>query len=224
MQPKMSTINHFGFVYKWTDSKTGMMYIGSHYGNVLDSYKGSNTRFRRAIKKRSKDFFREILEYIIIDDKNLVLKCEQKWLDSIDNIKDNPQYYNKKNEASGGWSFISKKHVDKRSKTLKKKHKKNGLSKKESISYKTKIETRLKRIEEHGFTNKEKEQYSKYGYTVKITDSTGIETIFSSCGEASRMLNIDVLYGLKVCKTRESFKGFRCIKIKDPIIDCRGIK
>jgi hypothetical protein len=199
-----------------------MNYIGSHHGSLNDRYKGSNTRFLRAIKKRPFDFTRYILEYINVDDNKETLKYEQKWLDSITDIKSNSNYYNQKNEACGGWSFITNQHIDKRAATLREKHLNYGLSKEEIKSYKIKIEKRLHRIATTGFTDKEKEQHSKYGYKIKIIDLFGNESIFNSCGLASRALGIDVQYGLKVCKTKDSFKGFKCIKLRDPVIDCRS--
>jgi len=215
-------IDYFGFVYKWVDLHNSMNYVGSHHGSLDDRYKGSNTRFLRAIKKRPADFTRHILEYISVDDNRETLKYEQKWLDSVPDIKSNPEYYNQKNEACGGWSFITEQHIDKRATTLKEKHLNHGLSKEETNSYKIKIEKRLHRIATAGFTDKEKEQHSKYGYKVKIIGLDGNETIFNSCGSASRILGIDVQYGLKVCKTKDSFKGYKCIKLKDPTIDCRS--
>lgn len=214
--------DYFGFVYKWTDSKTNMKYIGSHHGSLDDSYKGSNQRFLRAIKKRPEYFTREILEFIAENNCDIVLACEQKWLDSVPDIKNNLEYFNQKNKAKGGWSFITDNHVKLRAETLKIKHSISGLSSKEKDSYKKKIEKRLDRISKYGFTEKEKEQHSKYGYKVKVIDPAGIEYVFDSCAKAKAVLNIDIQYGLKVCKEKETFKGYKCIKLQDPIIDCRG--
>lgn len=215
--------DYFGFVYEWTDHSNMIKYIGSHHGSTEDSYKGSNTRFRRAIKKRPEDFKRKILEYSLIDKKEHTLSIEQKWLDSVENIKDNPEYYNQKNEASGGWSFITDEHIEKRSRKLKENHSKNGLSSCELESYKQKIETRLKRISVKGFTDKEKNQYLKYGYKIKVIDINKKEIIFDSCGAATRALGIDAQYGLKVCKENKTFRGYKIIKIRDPITDCRSL-
>lgn len=215
-------IDYYGFVYEWTDNGACMKYIGSHHGSADDSYKGSNIRFQRAIKKRPLDFVRKILEYSSIDNKNHTLVLEQKWLDLVENIKDNTLYYNQKNEACGGWSFITDDHIKKRSSSLKEKHAAYGLSEKEIKSYKAKIKKRLDRISKAGFTEKEKEQHSKYGYKIRVIDIENVEYIFDSCSKAKKALNIDVQYGLKVCSSGKLFKGYNCIKINDPIIDCRG--
>lgn len=215
-------IDYYGYVYEWTNSKNGMKYIGSHYGAVEDYYKGSGKRFKPAYLKSPKDFSMSVLEYLTVDDKKLLLTIEQHWLDSVPNIRANPLYYNLNNFSLGGSSHITRKHIVKRSATLKKKHAEFGLSVHEKESYKTKIETRLARISSTGFTVKEKLQHASYGYTVKIIDKLGNEHIFSSCGQASKALGIDVQYGIVVCKTKDNFKGFRCIKIADPVKDCRS--
>lgn len=216
-------VDYFGFVYEWFDQKTSMRYIGSHHGSITSSYKGSNIQFQRAIKKRPNDFTRKILEFSINDDKTQTLLLEQKWLDSIGDIRNNPMYYNQKNEASGGWSFITPSHIQQRSASLKAKHKKFGLNKQELESYKTKIETRLKRIADRGFTEKEKDQHSKYGCEIKVIDSNGREIVFSSLSKATKFLGFDAKYGLHVCKTKESYRGHKIIKLRDPIIDCRTL-
>lgn len=215
-------IDYFGFVYEWYDSKRKMKYIGSHHGPVDDYYKGSNQRFQRAIKKRPNDFSRIILEYVNIDNQDEILKCEQKWLDTVINIKDNEEYYNKKNEAKGGWSFITKKHIKKRAKSIKKWYKKNKNTIAGKTLNKNRQKTRKNRWNTKGFSEKEIEQHSKYGYKIKIIDPNNIEYIFNSCGQATRELGIDTRYGLCVCETKESFKGYKIIKLSDPIIDCRS--
>jgi hypothetical protein len=201
-----------------------MKYIGSHHGSINDPYKGSNTRFQRAIKKRPLDFIRKILEYSYIDDKNQTLIIEQKWLDSIENIKDNPFYYNQKNEACGGWSFITNEHIKKRSLSLKEKHAKHGLSERESKSYKKKIEKRLERIEKIGFTEKEKEQHNSYSTQVEVIFPDNTKKIFSSISQCSRELNINAKYGTIVTKNGGSYKGYKIFRIKEPTVLCKRNK
>lgn len=213
--------DYYGYIYEWTNILNGKKYIGSHYGAVEDYYTGSGKDFMKAYKKSPQNFKMVVLEYVPVDDKKLVLEVEKKWLDSIPNIKDNPNYYNLNNDAAGGFGYITNEHIVKRAKTLKDKHKKQGLSKKERLSYKQKIQTRLDRISTTGFTDKEKEQHAKYGYQIQVTFPTGEHKIYSSCGAASRELGIDVQYGLKVCTTRLDFKGYKIVKLRDPITDCR---
>lgn len=214
--------DYFGYVYKWTNIVTGKKYIGSHYGAVEDCYTGSGKDFMLAYKENPGAFVMEVLEYVCVDDKKYLLETEKKWLDSVPNIKDHPDYYNLNNDAAGGFGYINQSHVVRRAETLRQKHTINGLSEAEKQSYKQKIQTRLDRIAAKGFTEKEKEQHTKYGYQIAVTDAHGITTIYNSCGQASRALGIDVQYGLKVCSTRKvDFKGYKIVKLRDPIVDCR---
>jgi hypothetical protein len=214
--------DYYGYVYEWTNVKNNKKYIGSHYGSVDDYYTGSGKDFMKAYKKLPQDFLMQVLEYVSVDDKKLLLEVEKKWLDTVPNIKDNPMYYNLNNDAAGGFGYITEEHVTKRAETLRKKHAKHGLSKAEKKSYKQKIQTRLDRIATTGFTDKEKEQHAKYGYQIQITFPSGEVKIYPSCGSASRELGIDVQYGLKVCITKLDFKGYKIVKLQDPIVDCRG--
>ena len=214
-------LDYYGYVYEWTNIKTGKKYIGSHYGSVDDCYKGSGIEFKPAYNKNPEHFVMNVLEYLIEDNKKLLLEKEQLWLDSVPNIRENKNYYNKNNYSLGGSSHITREHIEKRSKTLKEKHTAYGLSDAEKKSYKTKIQTRLERISTNGFTEKEKEQHAKYGYQVQVTSPTGKVKIYNSCGEASRDLGIDVQYGLKVCIKKIDFKGYKILKLRDPIVDCR---
>lgn len=213
--------DYFGYVYQWTNVTNNKKYIGSHYGSVNDYYIGSGKDFMVEYKKSPENFKMIVLEYVTVDDKKRVLAIEKKWLDSVENIKDNPEYYNLNNDAAGGFGYINDSHIKQRAKTLKEKHSKYGLSKAEQNSYKQKIKTRLDRIASSGFTEKEKEQHSKYGYKIEITFPTGEIKIYHSCGAASRELGIDVQYGLAVCTKKVDFKGYKIIKLKDPIVDCR---
>ena len=213
--------DYYGYVYEWTNTKNGKKYIGSHYGSVEDYYTGSGKEFMPAYKSSPEDFVMRVLEYVKVNDKQQVLNIEKKWLDTVPNIKDNPMYYNLNNDAVGGFGYINNSHIEKRAETLKEKHRKHGLSEAEKNSYKEKISTRLKRIATTGFTEKEKEQHSKYGYQVQITKPNGETVIYNSCGEATRDLGIDAQYGLKVCTTRLDFKGYKIVKLRDPITDCR---
>ena len=214
--------DYYGYVYEWTNIKNGMKYIGSHYGAVDDYYTGSGRDFMIAYKSAPDDFVMTVLEYVCQDNKELVLLTEKKWLDSVPDIKNHPLYYNLNNDAVGGFGYITQEHIVKRAATLKQKHAMHGLSEAEIQSYKTKIQTRLDRIATAGFTEKEKEQHSKYGYQIRVTGPLGEIREYSSCGQASRDLGIDVQYGLKVCSSKGvDFKGYNIVKLRDPIVDCR---
>jgi len=214
--------DYFGYIYEWTNQKNNMKYIGSHYGSVEDSYIGSGVEFTKAYFDDPESFKMKVLEYVLVDDKKLVLRTEEKWLSSVYNIKDDPRYYNMNNEAAGGFGYLTEEHIKKRSDTLKKKHKENGLSEAERKSYERKIQSRLNRISTSGFTRKEQEQHSSYGFQVQVTLPSGENRIYSSCSKATKELEVDIKYALKVCSTKNDFKGYKVIKLRDPIKDCRS--
>jgi hypothetical protein len=217
-------IDYYGYIYEWTNIKNGKKYIGSHYGSVDDCYTGSGKAFKPAYNRNPNNFKMNVLEYLVENDKKLLLKKEQQWLNCIPNIRENKNYYNLNNYSLGGSSHITRKHIEKRSNTLKEKHIRLGLSEAEQVSYKIKIETRLARIASTGFTEKEKEQHAKYGFQLQVTTPEGEIKIFDSCGQATRELGIDVQYGLKVCTKKLDFKGYKIVKLKNPLVDCRQRK
>ena len=105
--PFSNMMNYYGFVYKWTNVRTGKMYIGSHHGKDDDGYIGSGVYFKKAYNKEPEAFTREILEYnIISDDGYITYGLEQKYLDKIANIHLNESYYNLSPYAEhpGGWN------------------------------------------------------------------------------------------------------------------------
>lgn len=216
--------DYFGFVYQWTDKKRNMYYIGSHHGPMDDGYVGSNTRFLRAYHARPTDFVREIISINRANDHKQTLQLEQIALDQVSNIKDHPQYYNKKNEANGGWSFIGPEHIEKRASSLVKRQSKNGLSDKERASYKQKIKTRLDRIRRTGFTEKEKAQHRSYGYLCEVRSPLGETFTYSSLAEASRETGIDCAYARTVTLQGRTYKGYSVRILQEPIIDCRSFK
>ncbi len=93
-----------------------MKYIGSHHGKVDDGYIGSGTYFRKAYDKNPKIFKREILEYNTDkDEPHVTYALEQKYLNLINDIHLNENYYNLTPNAfsPGGWSKgkkLSKNH------------------------------------------------------------------------------------------------------------------
>ena len=212
--------DYYGYVYEWTNMRNGMKYIGSHYGSVEDSYKGSGKNFMIAYAADPAAFSMQVLEYVVHNDKKLVLAIEEKWLRSIPNIKDNANYYNLNNEAVGGFGYITEQHIKKRATTLKEKHANQGLSNAESSSYKTKIQSRLTRISTVGFTDKESEQHAKYGSTVEVTFPSGDVKVFTSFSKASKEIGIDVKYGWKVCTKKNDFRGYKIVKLQEPAIVC----
>lgn len=92
--------NYIGFIYIWVNTTNNKKYIGSHIGSIDDGYVGSGKYFKRAYNKSPENFKREILEYVY--DKNIIFIIESKYLNSVDNIITNPEYYNLTNIAIGG--------------------------------------------------------------------------------------------------------------------------
>lgn len=90
-----------GFVYMWYDKRDKRFYLGSHFGNEKDSYRGSGIYFIRVFNKRPNDFKRRIIQ-TIIGSKQEVMQAEQKWLDLIPTHQLGKRYYNLKKYASGG--------------------------------------------------------------------------------------------------------------------------
>ena len=81
------------FVYKWTDTLTGKMYIGVHKGTINDGYVCSSRYMLDEYQKRPTDFIREILEYGTFESciaKESMLLCEV-------NAAGNTHYYNQSN-------------------------------------------------------------------------------------------------------------------------------
>lgn len=213
-------VDYFGFVYQWTNSQNGKKYIGSHYGSLNDGYTGSGIAFKEAYLENPAFFSREILEFLLIDDKRLLLDLEQKWLDLVPDIRNHPEYYNLTNHSCGGFTNNTPDVVEKRAKTLVERQEAFGLTKLELQSYKTKIKNRLNRIKNSGFTELESKQHASYGCKILVITPNGEQLIFDSFAKATKMLNVDTRYGCQVCKTQPNYKGFRIVKLTDPAKPC----
>lgn len=88
----------YGFVYQWTNTINNKKYIGSHFGNISDSYIGSGIYFNNSYNKYKKYFIREIL-YIGSNYRHV-----EDYLLKQNNAANNKEFYNLKNDAIGGWS------------------------------------------------------------------------------------------------------------------------
>jgi hypothetical protein len=93
-----------GFIYQWTDKKTGLKYIGRHEGNISDGYIGSGTKFIAEYNIRPSDFEREILWSTDSSIEDLVAKEAEllsKILDEELYYGSNRKYYNQVRNSSG---------------------------------------------------------------------------------------------------------------------------
>jgi hypothetical protein len=91
----------YGFVYCWTNIINDKKYIGSHYGNINDSYIGSGVYFKRAYLKNPNNFKRDIL-YIGKNYQDI-----EKYFLVENNAQYNDSFYNLKNESIGGWKHVN---------------------------------------------------------------------------------------------------------------------
>ena len=93
-----------GFVYQWTDRKTGLKYIGRHEGNPSDGYIGSGTKFLLEYNRRPTDFEREIL-WISENSLDALIAKEEELLSAIPDDElffgKNRKYYNQVRNSSG---------------------------------------------------------------------------------------------------------------------------
>lgn len=81
------------FVYRWTDHKNKMYYVGKHKGNINDGYVASSTYFLDEYYKRPNDFSRKIIRFGSDAD---MFEFETKLLNRV-NAAFNERFYNKYN-------------------------------------------------------------------------------------------------------------------------------
>lgn len=92
--------DYYGFIYEWTNTVTGMKYLGSHKGYVDDGYVGSGKKFKNAVKKYGiENFKRIILEYVT--DADGLKSREQHYL-TMFKCAVSPDYYNISHSSTGG--------------------------------------------------------------------------------------------------------------------------
>lgn len=100
-------MKYAGFIYEWTNMKTGTKYLGSHKGTVDDGYTGSGYSFIKAVRKHGiENFKREIIEFV--QDEQDIFVREQHYLDER-NCAKSRKYYNISPTACGGDTGAGKK-------------------------------------------------------------------------------------------------------------------
>ena len=98
--------SNYGYVYIWYDTKYKKYIIGSHHGDVNDSYSTSTggIHVRNIFKHRPETMRFRVLQYNNVkDDYKYTQELEQRWLNMRSNIANNSRYYNKTNQAGGGF-------------------------------------------------------------------------------------------------------------------------
>jgi hypothetical protein len=86
----------YGFIYIWRDKKHNKYYIGKHWGNEDDGYICSSSWMKQAYELRPQDFKRRILK-TNINDKQVLIDEEHKWLQFIKFEELGKKYYNLQN-------------------------------------------------------------------------------------------------------------------------------
>jgi hypothetical protein len=98
--------NYFGFVYETTNLINGMKYIGKcifNRQNNWESYIGSGTYLKRAIKKYGKDNFQRDILFLALDEEELN-ELEELVIE-ISKAVESSEYYNLKKTSIGGDIF-----------------------------------------------------------------------------------------------------------------------
>jgi len=95
------------FVYEWINNLNQKWYVGSHNGTLDDGYVGSGTAFKAAIEKYGIENFTRIILY----EGNNYKEEEIKILNARDAAHD-PQSYNLKNNAKGGFGTLKNKSFE----------------------------------------------------------------------------------------------------------------
>jgi group I intron endonuclease len=179
-------VSYSGFVYKWTNKKDGMMYIGSHKGSISDGYIGSGVRFLNAVDKYGiESFERDILEFVLHEDN--IFKREQYYLDKF-NCGKSDKYYNISSCAVGGSGYGEDNPFYGKTHTEEAKYKIGSRTRGTKLSqeYKDKISNSLKgrtfskktkkllsiRAKERWKSEEEREIYRKRNLGKKLSEET----------------------------------------------------
>lgn len=116
------------YIYMTTNNTNNKKYIGKHYGELDDSYIGSGTLLKRAIKKYGiENFTKEILFISKNDEENC--KMEKYFIDLYDAVQ-NPYFYNIADGGQGG--YTTKGYTDEEKRLTAEKRSKSLLGKNNS--------------------------------------------------------------------------------------------
>jgi hypothetical protein len=83
----------YGFIYLWFDRKHKRFYLGRHWGSIDDGYICSSRNMRDNYRYRPTDFKRKVISRV--NDKEQLVKEEQRWFDMIKKEELGVRYYNR---------------------------------------------------------------------------------------------------------------------------------
>jgi hypothetical protein len=94
-----------GFIYEWTNTVSGLKYIGKHQGTPDDGYIGSGTVFRNSYNKHPETYVRSILWESNDTSSDELKSKEEEFLSAIADDElyygSNRKYYNQVRNSSG---------------------------------------------------------------------------------------------------------------------------
>lgn len=106
--------NYEAFLYCWTDSLTGKLYVGKHKGNIDDGYISSSKYLMEEYRKRPECFSRRIIAVGTHDD---IIRLETSIL-KAENAAKSDVYYNMHNNNGPGSKFLSTYHTEETKKRI----------------------------------------------------------------------------------------------------------
>ena len=135
------------FVYCWTDTLTGKLYIGKHKGSENDGYVSSSKYLMEEYRKRPEDFTRTIIASGCDAD---MISLERAILKST-NAASNTSFYNMHNNNGSG-TYATQWHTEETKKKLSLSAKKRWSDKSDKEARKRQSELGKKRVKElNGF-------------------------------------------------------------------------
>lgn len=171
----------YGFIYLWFDRKHKKFYLGRHWGTIDDGYICSSKSMREAYRRRPSDFKRRIVTRV--NDRDILVLEEQRWLNMIDIEKLKTRYYNKTLKATTpstrGYQHTSETRLkiseSQKGKKLTEEHKKK-IS--ESVSNIMTVDQRMflsKKVKGFKHTDEAKKKISEAGLGRKFSEETRLK-------------------------------------------------
>lgn len=235
-----------GFIYEWTDNKTGLKYIGRHQGTIDDGYVASSPLFMEQYKIRQTDFTRKILWYEEIVTSEKIVEMEEFYLSQIKSdefyYRENRRYYNVSKISHGYTSENNPMHhqeiVNRMMETFKKRYgkkktawdytvEKYGLEKATEMSREHLNKSdRSKAGHIGGSKPKSAEHRRKISETVKRLYASGMyKSVYKNTGKCvGRKMAMDPHELIKLVKEKGKKIVAKELGIKVNSLDCRLIR